>query len=43
MLGSALFSNSTLTTSVCPQSDAVYSGVAPSCGDNSNETYKVYM
>ena len=41
MLGSALCSNSTLTTAVYPLSDAVYSGVLPYCGDNSNETYKV--
>ena len=39
MLGSALFSSSTLTTSVCPLYDALYSGVEPFCGDNSNETY----
>ena len=42
MLGSALFSSNSLTTAVCPLDDASYSGVLPSCGDNSNETYKVY-
>ncbi len=41
MLGSALFSSSILTISVCRMSDALYSGVIPYCGDNSNETYKV--
>ncbi len=41
MLGSALFSSSILTISVCPLYDAIYSGVLPYCGDNSNETYNV--
>ncbi len=40
MLGSALFSINSLTTSVCPLGDAIFSGVQPFCGDNSNETYR---
>ncbi len=35
MFGSALFSSSILTISVCPLDDAVCSGIQPPCGDSS--------